>query len=84
MVAEEVLLRKKEAEGFNAETLKYEDLVESGVIDPAKVVRTAIENSSSIASLILTTDALVADIPEKEKTPMMPPGGGYPPGGGMY
>ncbi len=85
VVAEEVLLRKKGAEGFNAETLKYENLVESGVIDPAKVVRTAIENSSSIASLILTTDALVADIPEKEKAPMMPPGGGgYPPGGGMY
>ncbi len=78
VVAEEVLLRKKGAEGFNAETLKYEDLVESGVIDPAKVVRTTIENASSIASLILTTDALVAEIPEKEKTPPMPPGGGYP------
>lgn len=78
VVAEEVLLRKKGAEGFNAETLKYEDLVESGVIDPAKVVRTTIENAASIASLILTTDALVADIPEKEKTPPMPPGGGYP------
>lgn len=81
VVAEEVLLRKKGAEGFNAETLKYEDLVESGVIDPAKVVRTTIENAASIACLILTTDALVAEIPEKEKTPPMPPGGGggYPP-----
>ena len=79
VVAEEVLLRKKGAEGFNAETLKYEDLVESGVIDPAKVVRTTIENAASIACLILTTDALVAEIPEKEKTPAMPPGGGYPP-----
>jgi len=81
VVAEEVLLRRKGAEGFNAETLKYEDLVEKGVIDPAKVVRTTIENASSIACLILTTDALVAEIPEKEKTPAMPPGGYPPPGG---
>ena len=80
VVAEEVLLRRKGAEGFNAETLKYEDLVESGVIDPAKVVRTTIENASSIACLILTTDALVAEIPEKEKTPTPPPGGYPPPG----
>ena len=80
VVAEEVLLRRKGAEGFNAETLKYEDLVEKGVIDPAKVVRTTIENASSIACLILTTDALVAEIPEKEKTPAPPPGGYPPPG----
>jgi len=66
--------------GFNAETLKYEDLVAAGVIDPAKVVRTTIENASSIASLILTTDAVVTDIPEeKEKGGMPPGGGGYPP-----
>ena len=54
--------------------------MESGVIDPAKVVRTTIENASSIACLILTTDALVAEIPEKEKTPTPPPGGYPPPG----
>jgi len=74
VVVEEVL-RRKGAEGFNAETGKYEDLIESGVIDPAKVVRTTIENAASIASLILTTDALVAEIPEKEekRTPPYPP-----------
>jgi len=74
-------LKLKESEGFNAETGEYEDLIESGVIDPAKVVRATIENASSIASLILTTGALVAEIPEKEGAsggPALPPG--MPPG----
>jgi chaperonin GroEL len=59
--------------GFNAETAVYEDLVAAGVIDPTKVVRTALQNASSIAALMLTTEALVAEIPEKRKEPM--PGG---------
>jgi len=59
--------------GFNAETAVYEDLVTAGVIDPIKVVRTALQNASSIAALMLTTEALVAEIPEKKKEPM--PGG---------
>ncbi|RKY88664.1 chaperonin GroEL [candidate division KSB1 bacterium] len=67
--------------GFNALTEKFEDLVEAGVIDPTKVTRIALENAASIASLLLTTEAIVAEKPEKEKTPPMPPGGGY---GGMY
>jgi chaperonin GroEL len=70
--------------GFNAETEVYEDLTTAGVIDPTKVVRNALENAASIASLLLTTEALVTDIPEKEKAaPPMPPGGpgGY---GGEY
>ncbi|HSP92105.1 MAG TPA: chaperonin GroEL [Vicinamibacterales bacterium] len=69
--------------GFNALTDKYENLVAAGVIDPAKVVRSALQNASSIASLLLTTEALVADIPEEKKEPAMPGGG---PGGmgGMY
>ena len=62
--------------GFNASTEKYEDLTESGVIDPTKVVRFAIQNASSIAGLMLTTEAVVAEIPEKKKDPPMPPGGG--------
>jgi chaperonin GroEL len=64
--------------GFNAETEKYEDMLKAGVIDPTKVVRTALQNASSIASLLLTTEALVTDIPEEEKPapPAMPPGGG--------
>jgi len=53
--------------GFNAATEVYEDLVKSGVIDPTKVVRTALQNAASVAILLLTTDALVSDLPEKEK-----------------
>ena len=51
-------------------------MVEDGVIDPAKVTRGALENAASIAAMILTTEALITDIPEKEKMPPMPPGGG--------
>jgi chaperonin GroEL len=73
----------KDAEGFNALTDTYEDLVKAGVIDPAKVVRSALQNSSSIASLLLTTEALVSEIPEDKKEPPMP--GGHGGGmGGMY
>jgi len=71
-----------DAEGFNALTDTYEDLVKAGVIDPAKVVRSALQNSSSIASLLLTTEALISEIPEEKKdAPAMPGGGGM---GGMY
>jgi chaperonin GroEL len=55
--------------GYNAQTDKYEDLVESGVIDPAKVTRSALQNAASIAGLMLTTEAMVADIPEKKPAP---------------
>jgi len=69
-------------EGFNAATDTFEDLVKAGVIDPAKVVRNALQNASSIASLLLTTEALVSEIPEEKKeAPAMPGGGGM---GGMY
>jgi chaperonin GroEL len=72
----------KAEEGFNALTDEYENLVEAGVIDPTKVVRSALQNASSIASLLLTTEALVSEIPEdkEEKAPM---GGGMPHGGGF-
>jgi len=66
--------------GFNAQTEQYEDLVESGIIDPTKVVRCALQNAASVASLLITTEALVAEKPKKEE-PRMPP---MPPGGGMY
>jgi chaperonin GroEL len=62
--------------GYNAYTDKYENLYESGVIDPVKVTRTALENAASIAGLILTTEALVSDVPADKKVPMMPAGGG--------
>ncbi|HXG90233.1 MAG TPA: chaperonin GroEL [Vicinamibacterales bacterium] len=65
-------------EGYNAATDTYEDLVKAGVIDPAKVVRNALQNASSIASLLLTTEAIVAEIPEEKKDS----GGGGMPGGG--
>jgi chaperonin GroEL len=69
-------------DGYNAGTDKYENLVSAGVIDPVKVVRTALQNSSSIASLLLTTEALVSEIPEEKKdAPAHPGGGGM---GGMY
>lgn len=66
--------------GFNARTEVYEDLLKAGVIDPTKVTRVALENAASIASMILTTECSVADKPEDNKAPMMPPGGGM---GGM-
>src|SRR5581483_2857158 len=59
--------------GFNAETSKYGDLIKDGVIDPTKVTRTALENAASIAGLMLTTEALVVEIPEK-KAPAAPAG----------
>jgi chaperonin GroEL len=68
--------------GFNAQTEKYENLVQAGVIDPTKVVRSALQNASSIASLLLTTEALVCDIPEERKEAAAPAGGGGM--GGMY
>ena len=68
--------------GFNAETETFSDLVEAGVIDPTKVTRCALQNAASIASLMLTTEALVCEIPEKEEKHTGPPGGGM--GGGMY
>jgi chaperonin GroEL len=67
--------------GFNAATEVYEDLVKAGVIDPAKVVRSALQNASSIASLLLTTEALVSEIPEEKKEAAGHSHGG--PGGGM-
>jgi chaperonin GroEL len=60
--------------GYNAQDDKFENLVEAGVIDPTKVVRTALQNASSIASLMLTTEAVVAEIPEKKKEAPAAPG----------
>jgi len=73
VVVERVRSDKNDSFGFNAQTEEYEDLVKAGVIDPAKVTRTALQNAASIAGLMLTTEAMVADIPEEDKAPM--PGG---------
>ncbi len=73
----------KKYEGFNVINAKIEDMFEAGVIDPTKVSRIAIENAASIASLLLTTECMIAEKKEEEKQPMMPPAGGAY-GGGMY
>jgi len=80
IVVEKVRSKKGVSYGYNALTDAYEDLVEVGVIDPTKVVRTALQNAASIAGLLLTTEAVVVEKPQEEKTPAMP-GGGM---GGMY
>jgi len=82
VVAEKVRANSNANFGFDAQAETYGDLVEAGVIDPTKVARTALQNAASIASLMLTTEALISEIPEKEEKHPMPPGGGM--GGGMY
>jgi chaperonin GroEL len=77
IVVEKVRAHKDANFGYNAQTDTYEDLVKVGVIDPAKVTRTALQNAASIAALMLTTEATVHEIPEKD-----PPAGGPPPGHG--
>ena len=78
IVVEEVK-RRKGNEGYNVSTGAYEDLVKAGVVDPKKVTRTALQNAASIAGLLLTTECLITEIPEKDKKPA----GGPPHGGGM-
>ena len=79
IVVQKVREQTDAEEGFNAQTETYENLVEAGVVDPTKVVRAALQNAASIAGLLLTTEALVSEIPEEKKDA----GGGMPPGGGM-
>src|SRR6187455_388953 len=82
IVVQKVKDAKDASFGYNAATDEYEDLVKAGVIDPTKVVRSALQNASSIASLLLTTEAMVSEIPEDKKdAPAGGPGGGM---GGMY
>jgi chaperonin GroEL len=81
VVVEKVRNDKNDNFGFNAQTEEFEDLVKAGVIDPAKVTRTALQNAASIAGLMLTTEAMVSEIPEEDKAPM--PGGMGGMGGGM-
>jgi chaperonin GroEL len=76
IVAEKVRSSKDENFGFNAQTEEYQDLVKAGVIDPAMVTRIALQNAASIAGLMLTTEALVSEVPEKKKAAAPMPGGG--------
>ena len=82
VVISRVRAEKGENYGYNAETDTYGDLVKDGVIDPAKVTRIALQNASSVAGLMLTTEALIAELPEEEKAAASPRAGGM--GGGMY
>jgi chaperonin GroEL len=80
IVVGKILDEKSETFGFDAQSEKYVDMVEEGIIDPAKVVRTALQDAGSVAGLLITTEAMVAELP-KEPAPPMPPAGGM---GGMY
>jgi chaperonin GroEL len=73
------LMKKPTNVGYDAQVNEIKDMMESGIVDPTKVARIAIQNAASIASLLITTEAMVAEKPEKEKAPPAPPGGGYPP-----
>ncbi|HMO49594.1 MAG TPA: chaperonin GroEL [Kiritimatiellia bacterium] len=73
--------KQKGSNGYNVATGDYVDMVKAGIIDPTKVTRSALQNASSIASLLLTTECMITEVPEKEKAPAMPPGGGM---GDMY
>ncbi len=74
LIVQEVKGRKGN-EGYNVATGEYADLVKAGVVDPTKVTRSALQNAASISGLLLTTEAIVTEMPEKEKAPAMPPGG---------
>jgi len=82
LIVQEVKKRSG-AEGYNVATGEYEDLIKAGVVDPAKVTRSALQNAASISGLLLTTEALITELPEKDKAPAMPQGGGMGGMGGM-
>ncbi len=78
MVVEKVKGDNVPTRGFDAETMQHVDMLQAGIIDPTKVERVALQNAASIASLLLTTEALITDIPEEEKkAPPMPHGDMY-------
>ena len=80
VIVDKIKNKKDASYGYNAESDEFVDRIKAGIVDPAKVTRTALQNAASIAGLVLTTEALVTDIPEKKDTPAMPPmGGGMPP-----
>jgi chaperonin GroEL len=76
VVVGKILEKDQYAFGYDAQTGEYVDLVKKGIIDPTKVVRTALQDASSVAGLLITTEAMVAELPKKKEMPAMPPGGG--------
>ena len=84
VVVMEVRKSTKKTWGYDVDKDTYVDMLEAGIIDPTKVTRSALQNAASIAGLLLTTEALITEIPEKEKAPAGPGGGGMGDMGGMY
>jgi len=82
IVAGKILEADGDSHGFNAQTHEYGDMIQMGIVDPVKVVRTALEDAGSVAGLLITTEAMIADAPKKD-APAMPAGGGMPDMGGM-
>ncbi|HKI14811.1 MAG TPA: TCP-1/cpn60 chaperonin family protein, partial [Roseiarcus sp.] len=80
IVVGKVSEHKSQTWGFNAQTEEYVDMIEAGIVDPAKVVRTALQDAASVAGLLITTEAMVAEMPKDKPAPAMPGGGGM---GGM-
>src|SRR6201999_3913606 len=80
VIVGKILEKDQYAYGFDSQTGEYADLVKKGIIDPTKVVRAAIQNAASVAALLITTEAMVAELPKKNQGGG---GGGMPPGGGM-
>ena len=81
VVVDKIMRARKKGYGFDAYNEKYVDMLEVGIVDPTKVTRSALQNAASIASTVLTTEAVVADKKEETPAPAMPAGGGM---GGMY
>jgi len=81
VVVDKIMRARKKGYGFDAYNEKYVDMLEVGIVDPTKVTRSALQNAASIASTVLTTEAVVADKKEENPAPAMPAGGGM---GGMY
>jgi chaperonin GroEL len=83
VVAGEILRKDEYAYGYDAQSGEYKDLVAAGIVDPTKVVRTALQDAASVAALLITTEAMVAERPEKKAPAGGPPGGGMGGMGGM-
>ena len=83
IVAGKVLENKLNTYGFNAQTGEYGDMIAMGIVDPVKVVRTALQDAASVAGLLVTTEAMIAEAPKKDTPPAMPGGGGMGGMGGM-
>jgi chaperonin GroEL len=80
VIVGKVLEKEQYVFGFDAQNGEYGNMVSKGIIDPTKVVRAAIQNAASVAGLLITTEAMIAELPKKNQAPAMPPGGGM---GGM-